>query len=298
MASIDFFATKGEFVKYVDGVDASTGLDELEASSRPAIKHIRDIIGAATYNALLTHYDAENPPANAKYDQAIKYLQEALANLIIIPRFIHKSSDRNNTDRNLFRYQEEKIIELYNDSAYSALDLLLQYMNADTVTFSDWANTESYKTRQELFLNTADKFEKYYGIDNSDYFFTRIIFIMIEVQKNEIQSRYDNFPDVTGQPNLEYYIGKAIAYESLARACQRFDYTSLPKGIRNNIISENSAVASYKTTEIKTALYNNFHNEALSYYTEIEQEVYKINSLDTSELPEDINDEDEKFYLM
>ena len=130
---------------------------------------------------------------------------------------------------------------------------------------------------------------------NSAYFFNNSVFIIEEIQTEEIKSRLKAFPEITDD-NMKFLIGKAIVYETLSRACKQLDYTELPRGIRNDIVKEINA-KNGKETEIKNSLSAFFHNKAGSYFLKIEEANNAPRNAGTYILPESTLTEDDKFYM-
>ena len=144
--AIDFFNGLDDIQKYVKGFTADTHINNLAPDLRPAKKKIVNLIGQDTYDDLLTYFNTAEPsPEVPKKATANEYLQAALANLIAIMHFIFESSDRNNTDRNVYRYQEEKMLDLYLENSWGELNSLLTHLAANTDIFTNYAETDTYK---------------------------------------------------------------------------------------------------------------------------------------------------------
>lgn len=297
--AIDFFTGIDDIQKYVKGFTADTHVNTLEPDLRPAKKKMINLIGQDTYDALLEYFNTADPePAEPKKAQAIEYLQAALANQIAIMHFIFESSDRNNTDRNVYRYQEEKMLDLYLENTWGELNSLLTYLAANADTFTDYADTDTYTERNNLFIKNAHEFHKYYGINNSEYFFTNCVFIIKEVQEDTIKPMLNTFPP-TGEDieTLEWNIGKAIAFETVSRACTRFDLTELPKGLRHDMYRETNK-KNDNDQEVKNKMATILHNKAQEYLRYIENYANKARNDGDLIIPEDSYQDDDKFYLM
>ena len=299
--AIDFFSDTGDIRKFVKGIDAGVLIDSFEPPFRPAKLRLINLIGQGTYDLLKAYYT--NPdPVDADKAIAVEYAQGALANILALAYFYFDSGNRNNTDNNLYRYQEDKIIEQYIENAYSELSFLITTLESNKTKFSDFADTDTYKNREKLYIKSANQFDQYYNIDKSAYFFYNATYIMIEIQSNAMFARIKDFPTLeealSSNEDLIYAIGKAIAFETMSKACLRFDYSELPKGIRNDIIKEiGSNTDRSKLVSVKEALSIRLHEEGKEYFHRIETEINKAKNSGTIVLPDDINNEDNKFYL-
>jgi hypothetical protein len=302
--AIDFFKTTPEIRVFVKGIDSGTLFDTFDAPFRPAKQRLINLIGQTTYDQILAYYTTPTDPVDAKLASAVDYIRGALANILAYSDFIFNAPNRNNTDNNIYRYQEDSIIQQYIENAYSELGFLIAVLESDTTKFSAFAGTDTYKLRQDLFLKSAAEFQRYYNIDTSAYFFQNIVYIIEEVQKEHAFSRYADFPDMKPDGSntneiLKWNFGKAIAFETVARACMRLDYTELPKGIRNSIIKEiGASVNRTEMGSVKEKMYILLHEQAKQYWLAVETEANKIANDGDIILPDEINDEDNKFFLM
>ena len=297
--AIDFFNGLDDIQKYVKGFTADTHINNLAPDLRPAKKKIVNLIGQDTYDDLLTYFNTTEPsPEVPEKATANEYLQAALANLIAIMHFIFESSDRNNTDRNVYRYQEEKMLDLYLENSWGELNSLLTHLAANTDIFTNYAETDTYKERENLFIPNAHEFNKYYGINNSEYFFTNCVFIIKEVQEDTIKPMVKDFPP-SGEDidQLEWNIGKAIAFETVSRACIRFDFTELPKGLRHDMYRETNK-KNDNDQEVKSKMATLLHNKAQEYLRFIENYANKTRNDGDLIIPEDNYKDDDKFYLL
>ena len=299
--AIDFFANTSDVRKFVKGIDAGVLIDSFDPPFRPAKMRLINLIGQETYDLLLAYYANPDPEDELKA-AAVEYAQGALANILALAYFYFDSGNRNNTDNNLYRYQEDKIIEQYIENAYSELSFLITILESDTTKFSDFAATDTYKNREKLYIKSANQFDQYYNIDKSAYFFYNATYLMVEVQSNAMFARIKGFPameeSLSTNEDLIYAIGKAIAFETMSKACLRLDYTELPKGIRNDIIKEiDASVDRTKLMNVKEALSVRLHEEGKEYFRRIETEINKAKNSGTIIIPDDINNEDNKFYL-
>lgn len=300
MAEIDFFQNTDQLRSFAKGIPASHALKLLVPDSRPAIRKILNLLGADTYNQLKAYGNQSAPdPVDNVLAAGCDFVRVALANMISASYFIFEAQERNNTDKNLYRYQENKILEEYLERTWEGLDSLVEHLDANTEKYTDWANSDTYKQRENLFIKTAPAFDKYFGIKSSGYFFTNIIYLMREVQESQFSGRFNDFPtDVPDNDKLKWAIGKAIAFETMAIAIRRFDYTELPVGIRNDLYKEanTSRGTEFQAKEKLSALY---YQEAEKYFKRVDAVAYEATqTTDTITEQESPNDEDNKFYLM
>ena len=295
----DFFTYSSDLRDFAPQMPTDAKIESMEAHYRPQFQKIINLIGLETYNILKDYFEdpPEAPEANDLImAEAIPYLRGALANLTAIPYFIFEASQRNNTENNLYRYQEDKQIETYLENAWTELNFLLNHLEENATVFTDYAATDQYLLRQTLFIKNASEFKRYYGSVNSSYFFNNVIYIIEEIQNEKIKPRIEAFPAIT-DVNMKWLIGKAIAYETLSRACLQLDYTELPQGLRNDISKEINQ-KNGKETDIKIALSATFGNKADEYLLQIEEANNETRNVGTYTLPQNTITETDKFYML
>ena len=295
----DFFKYTSDLREYAPQMPTDGKIENMEAHYRPQYQKLINLIGKPTYDLLKVTF------ANVAFDEtsvlgiAVGFLRGALANLTAIPYFIFEASQRNNTDNKLFRYQENKQLETYLDNAWTELNFLLSHMESNIAEFTAYAETDQYKLSQTLFLKNARDFQRYYGTVNSSYFFNNVVFLIEEVQNDEIKHRVKAFPAITDS-SMKFLIGKAIVYETLSRACKQLDYAELPSGIRAEIQKGTDARTAKEMTEennLKTGFTAYFHKKAAAYFLKIEQAENPVRNAGVYILRESTLTEEDKFYM-
>ncbi len=295
----DFFLYPSELREFAPQMPTDGRIDDFESHYRPQYQKLVSLIGQETYDQLKTAYNTEGFDVTTKNGIAVVFLRAALANLSAIPYFIFEASQRNNTENKLYRYQENKQVETYLENAWAELNFLLNHLESNTADFADYAATDQFKLRQSLFIKNSKEFKRFYGAVDSSYFFNNVVFIIEEVQNDEIKPRVKAFPEITDS-NMKFLIGKAIAYETLARACQQLDYTELPSGIRADIQKDtDTRTAKGMTTEtdLKNSSAAFFRNKAASYLLKIEEANNAPRNSGTYILPQSTVTENDKFYM-
>ncbi|MFA6483409.1 MAG: hypothetical protein WCW62_12575 [Bacteroidales bacterium] len=297
MATLAFFKDIDEFRQNVKGWDASQPLSELYPSYQTAIREIISLIGETTWNLLKEYHTTPSDPVDDKKASSVGFIQTALANLIMYEHYIFLASKRNNTDQSLYRYQYEEIKEKYQATAMAGLNSLLDLLDANTAIFADYALTSTYKDREDLIIRTYQEFEKYYGIDRSPYFFSKTVLLIREITDDEILPRIGKWDDVKDQIAIAEKVKRALAYQTMALAMERFDFVTLPRSIRNQVANESSRTTrnAYSEDAAKLKLAQLLKDKAAEYLTDIELEMRQPLS-DDFEIPEDLNNESLGFY--
>ncbi len=98
--------------------------------------------------------------------------------------------------------------------AHRAMDNLINFLDKNVATFTEWAETDAYKKRKNLILrNTAD-LEAIVPIEQSSWLFHKAIPFNVLIQKNHVkpvlkasglQQLLDNLPDnLTDEPGGDH----------------------------------------------------------------------------------------------
>jgi len=297
MASNDLFNTTPDLRAYLPMIEAAKPLTELEFAFRQPEGKMKEIIGEATYNQIMAHY--KGGTTVAILDKAVKYLQGALANLAGDVFFVMDAGERNDAKK-LFKYQEDQQRAIFHDTANAEIGQLLTTLDSDTNTFSDWATTTFYTTRQLQIIKTHTEFGKYYSIDESAYFFSRVVFLMKEITIDKITPLIGAYADLDAGTDAAIIdqVKKALAYLTMAMALRRFDFVELPKTIRNNVSDSKSRTI--RTGGMEGAAVRRISEEievrGMGYLNVLSLMMEKKNT-GTLEEPDEINDVDEPFYL-
>ncbi len=296
MATLAFFKDIDEFRQNVKGWDASQPLSELYPSLQTASREIITLIGQATWDLLKVYHTTPDPADEIKAE-AVGFVQAALANLIMYEHFIFLASKKNKSDQSLYRYQYEEIKEKYQAAGLAGMNSLLDLLDANMTTFTAYADSATYQDRQDLIIRSYQEFERYYGIDRSPYFFSKIVFLLREVTDDEILPRIGKWDDVKDQATLAETVKRALAYQTMALALERFDFVTLPRSIRNQIAGESSRTTrtSYSEDAAKLKLAELLKDKANEYFADIELEM-KQPLADDFEIQDDLNSEEVGFY--
>jgi hypothetical protein len=300
MASITkIFKYIDDIRKYTPQIKSGSRPEDFEPFFRPQKQKIIKLIGQNTWTLIENYIIDQNLDEPGDVDEikanAADLMSAALANLLAIPYFIFEASERNSTENKLYRYQENLQIDMYLEMAWNELNSLFDYLDTNTVTFTDYVDTDNYKLRSSMFLKNAADFTKYYGSVKSSYFFNNTLYIQEEELKERIMSRIPDYPTV---PNTDttWYIGKALTYLILSKACIQLDYTELPKSIRNDVTREVNTRKGHET-DIKKTLSDAFMIDAEIFLRKIEFEINKSVNSGVYTAADNTLSERDKFYM-
>ncbi len=249
-----------ELRRYAQGVDGTISLDTLAPAFSLAKKAVIDTIGAEVCEAL--------PKTEA--DSTGKALRFAIANYAMYKHLIFLSTSKNNSDQRLYKYQYEEIKEEYVAQFWAAMDSLLEWLDANPET-GKYKDGKLCKERAELLVRSGHEFDYYYGIERSEYFYSKILFLIRQVQQNDILPRVGKISDISTNTDLMDKVKRTLCYHVMAEAVMKFDLTELPRSVRWDLTHEFTKEGSQM--QVREKLYGNLMKTVNTWYGEIETSI-------------------------
>jgi hypothetical protein len=123
---------------------------------------------------------------------------------------------------------------------------MFELLEKTAVYFWEWTESSQFADSRDVFFDNERDFSKFYNIENSAYFFNKISFIIKEILLDDIQSKYNNLPELQKRMRLNkllatdkmliFRIKKALAYKAMGEAVIRFTGFELPHDIRKELL--------------------------------------------------------------
>ncbi len=291
-----FFSNTTGFRKWVRGLDASANIDEMAASYNTAKNIVFGIIEKTLWDLLLAYYINPEPP-DQKKATLVEYIQSALANFTMIDEFPYIAAE---SDKEWYKYEVDGQLNRYRNNGWSALNNMISFLDANSADFTAWAETEAYTERQKLIISDHKEFDRIYSIDQSAYFFCKIIFLQKEVIRDIILPRIKAWDEVKENTSVAEAVKLVIVYQCMAWAVKRIDYMNLPPSIRKVVTNEQTKIAR-SGDSVQKAIDNlgaTLQLKADGYIKSLEYEIVRMNDTDYTieEISPNLNDKDNKFY--
>lgn len=260
----------------LSGINVNLEYDNIESALFQSGLQLSEVIGVATYQFILKGY-TKAPEIAPQIAEAIDYLQR-----IILHRAIHSNliflivrigndgitTKKNNDETTIFKYQQDELANTLINTAWFWTGKLIELLNADSETFSDWANSDQKKELDALPIGITD-FQKWAGINNL-YFLIRTRWIIREVWMDRVEARIKNNPS----ESLKEKISRAVVYSVMQSACERLAYSDLPESVRKDIDNEQSKTNRDKAeTHIREKVALQFADKAQRYWEDIDREL-------------------------
>lgn len=275
MKTTDIFKDLAEFRQYAPGIGAETDLAQLEPHIRMVTMDIFKLITHQVYIDL----------RNGTSEEGLTLLKTAVAAGTLYKYQIFLTVTKAGTEASLYKYQHEELKRNHLDIYWSALDALLEWLdeNPETGGFKD---STIYKDRQDLPVNSASEFDKYFQIDSSAYFFSRVQYILKSIwgkQKKNVDPENSQMMELAKT---------ALCYRVMAKVVMTFDVAEWPRCIRYDFNHEYTKAADIQDRRI---LANQFIGEAEDCEAMVDQ---LLRAQGRSSFQQNHNQESEKHFTM
>lgn len=274
------FSDTDELRRYVQGVDGTMSMETLRPAFTLARKAVVDTVGEAVFNALAAEQSAP----------VYEAIRMAIANYTMFKHLIFWATSRGNTDQQIYKYQYEEIKDEYITQFWAAMDTILLWLDGNPET-GGYNQSELYKERQAMPVRDALEFDRYYGIDRSPYFYSKVLFLMRKIVQENILPRTGDLSKIEDLSLLDR-IRRCLCWHVMAEAVMKFDLTELPRSTRWDLTHEFTKTGSQM--QVREKLYANLMSEVNAWYTDIEEAVRLMKG--PSDRVANSNEERNKFY--
>lgn len=274
------FSDTDELRRYVQGVDGTISLETLRPAFTLARKAVVDTIGEDVFQVL----------AEKQEEPVYEAIRMAIANYTMFKHLIFWATTRGNTDQQIYKYQYEEIKDEYITQFWAAMDTILLWLDEHSET-GGYNQSALYKERQTMPVRDALEFDRYYGIDRSPYFYSKVLFLMRKIVQENILPRTGDLSKIEDTSLLDR-IRRCLCWHVMAEAIMKFDLTELPRSTRWDLTHEFSKTGSQM--QVREKLYANLMSEVNAWYTDIEEAVRLMKG--PSDRVANSNEERNKYY--
>ncbi len=210
-----------------------------------AKRKVLKIIDKETYKLALSHYQSENYKATEPseehklLDSLVFWFQTVYVNFAYEKNIAKDSVLWNNSGISVawsveLRPAQQAALDNVSDSlkkdAYEFLDLLIDFLNENSETFTGFKSSVENKKIKQLFINNAEEFCFYFNINGSVSYFFEILDVIRRVQRttifNTLGSEYYN--------KVKDYQEKRLELEKITDTV--LDFENLPQTPEENTI--------------------------------------------------------------
>ena len=187
----------------ISGKTAGKSFDNLAPFIQSAeVNYILPLLGEELYNQLLSYYSTPGKlPAGVTvqnkslFDLLVQHTQRALINLayyagydflntIINDAGFHRQES--DTEKGLYKYQEEAVKSGFRNNGFNALDTMLGFLESHIDDLPLFKTSSNYTLRKASLLPDTRTFDSIFDINNSRLVFLKICRFIKEVEDFEI----------------------------------------------------------------------------------------------------------------
>ena len=192
----------GEIRKYVP-VSAATSFDNLSPFIQAAeVNYFIPLLGDDLYNQLLSYY---NTPAKLPsgvtsenkylFDLLTEYTQRALINLTYYHGYDFINTIMNDagfhrqesdTEKGLYKYQEDAVKSGFRNNGFNALDTMLRYIESHIDVFELFKSSPNYTLRRKSIIPDTLTFDAIFDINSSRLVFLKLCRFIAQVEDFKI----------------------------------------------------------------------------------------------------------------
>ncbi|MBT3244827.1 MAG: hypothetical protein HN352_16900 [Bacteroidetes bacterium] len=167
-------------------------------------KYILPLLGQSLYNQVHAYYidqeatiDGITQGNKGKFDILIEHVQRSLINLTYYSGFEFLSVSINDSgfhrqesesEKSLFKYQEEAIKNQFKDAGFNGLDTMLEFIESNPSVFPLFSESASYTLRKESIIPSTRVFDSLININESRLVFLKIKRFITEVEDFDIKA--------------------------------------------------------------------------------------------------------------
>lgn len=275
-----------ELQNYAPGVESTLEAKTIFPSIHTAEKTLASTIGDAVYKRIL-ELDED--------DEVKVEFKAALCNLVMyrykIWEIVYK---RQYQKQDTYKYELQMMQKSYIDNYYAHVDDLVKLLDGRQTDIPEWADSSAKKQVDGLLLKDAADFNSAYNIDNSYYFF----FISIFIQQKVLDRYISPAIDTSGLDDRRLRRVKAVTAQlTVAYALRQFDFTFLPKSIRDSL-ADGAGRSGKEEDSAAAALAEILFKEATIELNALILDINKSEEGHDIESPSIINRECDKNYFM
>ncbi len=219
------FPNMNDFRSYVSGVDSSIRMEDLDPAATAARKQLENILTVKLFQKIVDESLQAATNITAQPSDLKNSLCTAWANATMQKQLVFEVIRNRKAEIEVYKYELEAMKRTYLDNFYNAMDSIISCIQ-DT---EEWQKTAIYAQLETVPIKTTEEFNALHPIDNSYYFFFRILPF-----QQEVFDSHANYQESIGDDKtlLRIY-HRALAKLTLAKAVQMFDMAEFPATIRN-----------------------------------------------------------------
>lgn len=292
-----------EIRKYVP-VSAATSFGNISAFIQSSeVNYIIPLIGMDLYAQVLAYYtkpatlpDGVTELNKSKFDTLIEYAQRALINLTYYSGFDFINTIMNDagfhrqesdTEKGLYKYQEDAVKSGFRNNGFNALDTMLGYVESNITTFPHFKTSTNYTLRKQSIIPNTQAFDAIFDINNSRLVYLKVSRFISQVEDFDMSALLGaslfalvKAEIIKDEPDAKIkalipYLQRPLAYLAVSRASFQLGMNVTDKGLffesqastlLNSAVSTPLTDQQYYALAVKTEKTGNEYLELLRGY--------------------------------
>ena len=273
----DLNTKMAEIRKYIP-VSAATTFDNLSPFILSSeISYILPLIGESLYNQVHAYYtnsatlpDGVTPENKSHFDLLIDRIQRALINLtyfygydflnaIVNDAGFHRQES--DTEKGLYKYQEDAIKSGFRNNGFNALDTMLSFIESHIYTFVKFKESSNFTLRRQSIIPSTGVLDSIFDINGSRLVYLKLCRFITQVEDFDISAllgaplyKIVKEEIVKDSPDAKIlalipYIQRPLAYLAVSRASLQLGINITDKGLFFES-QESTLLNSNKTTPL------------------------------------------------
>ena len=253
----------------------------LKSSFVLATDEIKDVISVAMWDKMLLHYNSgdygkTDTDEQVRLNKLVDLTRIPFANFAIYHHFIWLTINvkgnsvtvvKSDTETTAYKYLTDEAKEKLLLTVWSGINNLVDFLTTEKANFSEWTDSDQYKELLEVIFDGYKDFQKYYGIDKSALFYSKVRSIVLLIQEEEILPRIEGKISEIDDSVLIIKIKRAVAFRTMAQACLQLDYFNLPGSLKRTMDNEMTRKVNSKQMEfVQQKLSADLDNKANQYF--------------------------------
>jgi len=194
---------KMEEIRKYFPVSAATSFGNISAFIQSSeISYIIPLLGEELYEQLLAYYTTPTTlptgittENKTQFDTLIEYAQRALINLTYYSGFDFINTIMNDagfhrqesdTEKGLYKYQEDAVKSGFRNNGFNALDTMLRYIESHIDVFGLFKSSPNYTLRRKSIIPDTLTFDAIFDINSSRLVFLKLCRFIAQVEDFEI----------------------------------------------------------------------------------------------------------------
>ena len=266
------FTTSEDLKNSMSGVDLKLDIDNIKSSLDRVPNDLLEIIGPLVYNDMISHFENPKQDDLAVWDELLALCQKAMFPMALYKHFIWLqirvsnsgvTTYKSNTETTAYGYQTDEAKESLLDTWGDFISQIIDHLNSNKDVITNWPSATQYAAQNNSLFKDYREFCRIANIRPADAaFYIRISDLLLDIATDEIEPMLGPIADLDDSLPIFRKAQKLAAYRAMSKSAIQFDYTAMPKPMRQVLLNERNTKNSQGFDYAKSKLRGHYKNEA------------------------------------